>query len=320
VKVKWNPEFKCEPKTTTVCGQPFSQYSCKAKKDVPFDICQTFDRCDDTSIEATVARNSFYAVKVFDTAAGRQAFNTPAAATTYDGAMLTTANLRPTPNGVDPYTPTAAAATVSDYGWFVNYGGPATRPLCSAAPTNSLCIPVDPTTSTTFPYAPANERTATQAAVVGGCAFWNTYTPADTVSTCGNAANGLHTTYHLNLYTGNVCTGLDPGLLTSRGTTSLDSLPPAPPQLTVFLPPDGANLPPLISITTVPRGAGSSAPSTQVSNRSSLKSEAYDLDVPNGLHACRHVDSTMPKGTPAGVSTDLPASSLHGAAAAYCRD
>lgn len=321
VKVKWNPEFKCEPKTSTVCGAPFSQYSCKAKKDVPFDICQTFDRCDDNSIEATVPRNSFYAVKVFDTVAGRQIYNTPAAATTYDGVMLTTASLRPTPSGVDPYTPTTAGAVVSDNGWFLNYGGPLGRPLCSAAPTNTLCIPTDPVTNATFPYAAGNERTATQAAVVGGCAFWGTYTPADAISTCGTSASGLHTTYQLNLYTGNVCTGLDPSLLTSRGTTSLDALPPAPPQLTVFLPPDGSspNVGPMITITTVPRGAGSSAPSTTVSSRNSLKSEAYDLDVPNGLHACRHVDSIMPKGTPPGVSTDLPAVSLHGAAAAMCQ-
>jgi len=314
VKVKWNPEFKCEPKTTTVCGSPFTQYSCKAKKDVPFDVCQTFDRCDDNTIEATVPRNSFYSVKVFDTPAGRQAFNDTAGANAYDGAMLTTAGLRPNPSGVDPYTPTAAASVVSDYGWYLNYGGPVGRPLCSVAPTNTLCIPTDPSTSLAFPYQAGNERTASQAAVAGGCAFWSTYTPADQVSTCGNSATGLHTTYSLNMYTGNVCTGLDPSLLTTRGSSALDSLPPAPPTLTVFLPPNDG--PPQITITTVPRGAGSSAPTRPVASRTSLKSEAYTLDVPRGLHACRHPNPLLPIGA---NSTDGAGVSQRGDAALQCQ-
>jgi hypothetical protein len=264
-------------------------------------------------VQRTVPKNAFYSVKVFDTVAGRRAFNSTATATTYDAAMLNLTSLRPTPGGVDPYNATAAAATPADWGWYLNYGGPLGRPLCSVAPTNSLCIPTDPSTSLVFPYASANERTASQAAVVGGCAFWATYTPANAVSTCGNGATGLHTTYQLNMYTGNVCTGLDPSLLTARGSTSLDALPPAPPQLTVFLPPgDGA---PQVSITTVPRGAGSSAPTTNVATRSSLKSEAYTLDVPRGLHACRHPDRTLPLGT----SMDGPTASQHGAAAAECQ-
>jgi hypothetical protein len=80
----------------------------------------------------------------------------------------------------------------------------------------------------------------------------------------------------------------------------------------VFLPPgDGA---PQVSITTVPRGAGSSAPTTNVASRSSLKSEAYTLDVPRGLHACRHPPEAI-----MGTSMDAPGTSAHGTAAAACQ-
>lgn len=305
--IRWEPEFRCEPTTSTICGVPTNSYACRARNDVPLDICQAYDLCDSYTIEPSVPRGAFYSVKVFkDSDPARAIFNTRGGASTYDNNLITPSTAITATSGlvkVQPYDNVATTqATTAQDGWWFPYAKPpgwsrvdtsgavvgaVAEGGAPVAMTGTRIYPTDPNTGTEFLGSPVNERTASQPAVVGGCAFWSTFTPASTQNVCGTSAIGLHTTYHLNHATGYTCTGplLDAALASTRLSSTLDTLPPPPPVMTIFVSPDGTITP---SVTTVPRGAGGRAPTTAVASGNEVISDSYILEVSRGDHACRH--------------------------------
>ena len=264
VQMKWEPEIECAPETGTLCSAGVgNQWACRVRKDVPFDICSTFDRCSDGSIQASTPPNAMYAFKVFDeNVPGRFVFNDPTQAATYTTNALSAASLV----AVDPYTPSPTEATASQPGWRLEYGPGHVFPA-------------------TFTGSAKNERTATQATLIGGCAFWGTSTPSDQLNPCGTNQSIANAQYRLNYVTGGACTGLDAALATTRMTQNLDTLPPSPPQVTVFISPNGTITP---SVTTVPRGQGGRANNSTVAQINEALGEDYVIEANRAAHECRH--------------------------------
>ncbi|HZH04785.1 MAG TPA: hypothetical protein VEY30_13445, partial [Myxococcaceae bacterium] len=268
VVLRWEPRIDCGTAGLNACGSSASGYVCNVSNDTPFDICSTFDRCDSPIAPPLSA---FYSVKVFDDAnPSRAIFNDAGGAATYDRNALLQSDLVQA-NPYDATAPPVTTATAN--GWYARFGQP--------SPPGH----VYPQTPQSFDGEALNERTVTQASLIGGCAFWSTLTPNNTTNMCSTSRLSVHTQYRMNFLDGGPCRNLDPSLAATRYVQNQDTLPPAPPQLSVAVSPEGQVS---LNLLSVSRTSGSSASNTPISASSGLAKDVYRLDVTRQTHACRH--------------------------------
>jgi len=262
--MEWEPEIQCG-KTSAFnwCGDSITPFACSYKKDVPFDFTSILPASYGGPLPTPPPRNGFYAMRVFDRdVPSRSIFNTPAQAATYGAAHLTAASLTP----IDPYlTPSPPAAT--SVGWRVDYG-----------------LPNPPGHAMGAGFDTINERTATLSTVVANCTVFTTMTPSSNVTQCASLPDAMSTVYQLDLVTGNQCydKGTNTFLAAVQDTSS--PVPPAPPQLEVFVTPTG-QVP--ISLISLPRAGGAPSSRTVDTNNEVLRT-IQTLEVSRTVHACRH--------------------------------
>ncbi|HET9450986.1 MAG TPA: PilC/PilY family type IV pilus protein, partial [Aggregicoccus sp.] len=259
VEIRWTPRVDCQRTEGSVCGSPESRFVCTTSGGHPADLCERFDRC---SAPVAPPDNGFYALKLFDEAE-RPVFDSPEAGAAYDEAALRPGDLVQ----VDPYTPSATRAPVSAAGWAVRY---------------SAAQHVFPTA---FTGSALNERTTSQAAIVGGCSLFTTSTPGASSGACKPQTLLATTTYQLDFLSGGACSGVDASIASTRLVHRESAEPPGGGQLSVDVTPDGRVN---IKLASVSRSVGGAAVVTPVISSNELIKSSYRLPVTRADHACRH--------------------------------
>jgi len=266
--ITWTNQATCQAVTagTSMCGNNQIQtYVCDPVSKTPFNMSIAWPGGYNSNVNQ-MPGNAMYSVKIFDSAGPRQLFDTPAAAAAYDAARLKPSNLI----SVNPLTVTGNAQS-TDNGWVANY--------IHGNPTHASVYPAG------FAGSDVNERTAGGSTLVGGCAFWASYLPANNTPACVPSTNGLNTQYNLNFVSGGACIGLDPALASASYSQGVNTSPPVQPQLTEFVSPDGTIS---IALVGVPRQSGAAASVTRIATSQELIKDSYTVDVTRPEHLCRH--------------------------------
>ncbi|MGZ6123443.1 MAG: hypothetical protein ACXWLR_00695 [Myxococcales bacterium] len=221
------------------------------------------------TVSPPVAPNSFVGVALLASGSLTRSLNAPADATVYDqnrfklASLVDVTNTTANASGAITSTSTAPAAARNAPGWAIRYGT-------------------------------IDEKTATSAAILGGCVLWNTLLPTGGAAGCASAGANVAVSYQSDPVTGapTCASSFISGSVYARSINRNVLSPPPEPAASIAVGAGGASM--RLSVLEIQPGA-QQVTQTVIGTNSELLQMIQSVPLTVDQHICRHVDPTTCK-------------------------